>query len=435
NDLIVHEWGTFTSKFSTTGVPYQDLHKTIDEPVPDFVYHINFDTIYEIGREYNKGYERDTGRLDLQDVSIKMETPVLYFYSAKAIEELRVQVEFPKGSISEYYPLPFVREDTNYVKRHTRNANSRYGKASLSFIDYKGYAKWNINVLAPDDLIPLTYVDEEVPKLWSAPRKTKANKIECNGEVEKYIFYRGLASFETQIQPSYTYSGNLLVKNQGLAIKYAIVYEKTPEGERFIWGVNSIPENGLITFEPSKVSISDADWTNGYRQGFVSSLIDAGLYRDEAEAMLNTWDESYFGKPGIKIFWIVPRSFTDEILPISFSESVVDLQRVMVGRTEIDPYKINERQLYKADVEQKSVVDTYQFFPNPANGQITITSSKNINEQVNVEIFDILGRPLLKQSINVAPIQGGTLDIRNISTGIYTLKIQEGEVQSKLVVQ
>jgi hypothetical protein len=63
--------------------------------------------------------------------------------------------------------------------------------------------------------------------------------------------------------------------------------------------------------------------------------VQAGLSAAEATAMIATWRESYFQAPGIRVFWIVPRAFTDAILPLTVEPEPDALVRVLVGRTEV----------------------------------------------------------------------------------------------------
>ena len=113
NPISVHEWGTFTSRYSDrgsyggtyipryndNGVPEYNLHESIDEPVPAFVHNLNFNTRFNFTLEGLKGgYFLDTIPVTLPWVTIKMETPVLYFYSKKEVKDLRVNVSFPDGS-------------------------------------------------------------------------------------------------------------------------------------------------------------------------------------------------------------------------------------------------------------------------------------------------------------------------------------------------
>jgi hypothetical protein len=60
------------------------------------------------------------------------------------------------------------------------------------------------------------------------------------------------------------------------------------------------------------------------------------LRDDEASAMLATWEKSYFGAPGLRVFYIVPREWTDYFLPLSVSVPY-SLTRVLVGRIDLVP--------------------------------------------------------------------------------------------------
>jgi hypothetical protein len=59
-----------------------------------------------------------------------------------------------------------------------------------------------------------------------------------------------------------------------------------------------------------------------------------GLFDDEARALLNTWELSYFKSTGLRVFFLVPRAWTDFYLPLEISQPA-DVNRVMVGRIEL----------------------------------------------------------------------------------------------------
>ena len=84
------------------------------------------------------------------------------------------------------------------------------------------------------------------------------------------------------------------------------------------------------------------------------ALVAAGLLDDEVRAMLATWRRSYFDSPGLRLFFVVPRLWTDHCLPLTISEPC-DVQRVMVGRLElISP---RQRQLLQ-QLSQSRIGDT-----------------------------------------------------------------------------
>ena len=67
----------------------------------------------------------------------------------------------------------------------------------------------------------------------------------------------------------------------------------------------------------------------------VQALVESGLNGEEAVAMVRTWQKSYFDTPGLRVFWVVPRAFTDQILPITLSPQPEELERVILGRSEV----------------------------------------------------------------------------------------------------
>jgi hypothetical protein len=68
---------------------------------------------------------------------------------------------------------------------------------------------------------------------------------------------------------------------------------------------------------------------------FVAALCSEGLYRREAEAMVNTWKDSWFAEDGVRVLYILPRDWTDRTLPLSIQPAPKELVRVMVGRAEV----------------------------------------------------------------------------------------------------
>src|SRR5437867_3763698 len=90
NDLIVHEWGTFTSVAGEDGAAVTWDALGCKSDLPKFV--------------GNQGY---WNKWALQG-TVRMETPVLYFYSSREMDA-QVKVAFPQGLITEWYPTADVR--------------------------------------------------------------------------------------------------------------------------------------------------------------------------------------------------------------------------------------------------------------------------------------------------------------------------------------
>ena len=49
--------------------------------------------------------------------------------------------------------------------------------------------------------------------------------------------------------------------------------------------------------------------------------------------MLKTWELSYFKSPGRRLFFVTPRAWTDEVLPLTIAGARIE--RAMIGRVEL----------------------------------------------------------------------------------------------------
>lgn len=430
NNLEVHEWGTFSARYTFDGFPYLNMNEHIHEPVPSFVHHLDLNaTMGSIKVPQNKDdYYIRYVKADLKNVTIKMETPILYFYSKRKISDLEVSVWFPKGSISEFFPKPIVSEDLKYVESIVTQ-ESIYKNPILDFKKYNGYATWKLDVLEPETKFKVTFPDDSVRAVWSAPRKTKANLIQVGNEVEKYVFYRGLAAFQNPIIPTYTPDGDLKIQSLCNDIPFVMVYEKTKAGQKIIWGINSLDHNGNTTFCRNAKAITEDVWKNEYLKRFKSALMDEGLFEDEAVAMLATWNDSYFEETGIKIFWIVPRDFTDAILPIYFNKPVNSLVRVFVGRTEID----NSRS-YKIDSKcAEKISNAIQLNPNPAADHININLNSDKTEEVEYAIYNALGTKIESNKVTALPYLEAKILLNELPKGIYFLQLTKHNMTFKFI--
>jgi hypothetical protein len=61
-------------------------------------------------------------------------------------------------------------------------------------------------------------------------------------------------------------------------------------------------------------------------------LTAAGLYEKEARAMVKTWEAAWSGEEGTRLLYLVPRSRTDELLPLTIEPKPTAMVRVLVGR-------------------------------------------------------------------------------------------------------
>ena len=71
------------------------------------------------------------------------------------------------------------------------------------------------------------------------------------------------------------------------------------------------------------------------REEIHEALVRDGLFDDEAWAMLNTWDSSYFEQSGERILFIAPKAWMDHYLPLEVSVPS-QITRVFVGRIDLE---------------------------------------------------------------------------------------------------
>ena len=77
-------------------------------------------------------------------------------------------------------------------------------------------------------------------------------------------------------------------------------------------------------------------------------------------------------------------------------------------------------------VNETSALEVVKLFPNPSQGNVTISNSRNLE---TVEIYNILGR--LVKRINVEQVTKLEVDLSDLSKGMYLVKISDIHANSK----
>jgi len=459
-EFTVHEWGTFTTLYSSDGIQLNGLQKE-EEALPNFVYSLmepdkyrdcivegSIDiTDFGFGHEISETCGEKGFTYSLPGVNVKMETPVIYFYSDHSIENINVTVDFKGGSISQWYP-----------QKEAGETSSELGESfkSLNFLEsYVGNIQWNIDVLAPQDKpdllidVPENFVYYGVNNTWLAPRATGANIIKNEeGEVEKYLFYRGLARFDPQLTLSIQYTNDLEIENNHQAkIDFVMVYDT-----RYSIDEPNVWFSSLDGLETRLISLkNDAKFINSPKeahQKLQEALVKAGLFKDEAAAMIKTWEHSYFKSHGCKVFWICPKKFVDELLPINIKPKPKHLNRVFVGRSEIvtpaeeqEILSLNwpdfssryrDHKFYEAyselrrhkvapvnNIDEISAITEFTLYPNPTTGVLNLASQEMMQ---GINIRNLQGKRVFnQQDVNLNQI---SFSLDFLTSGVYMIEIQ-----------
>lgn len=281
--LTVHEWGTFTSVAGPDGSGMTWNALGCKDDLPSFV---------------NNSGSRNT-KFALMG-NVRMETPVLYLYSDRALEA-SVKVDFSNGMITEWYP-------------------------STAPAPSGGRIEWrNIKVepaTAPQ--LPL----ESLPSRYYAARVTDSAPLAVNGQHEKFLFYRGVGLMDVPLNARVAADGRITVA--------PAVPEPVPVVILFENRGGRVGFRNLGTLEKS-VTLDRPALDQSVRQlnsELEDALVEQGLYPKEAQAMLATWQDSWF-EEGSRLIYIVPQRTLAGVLPLQINPAPAETARVFVGRIEL----------------------------------------------------------------------------------------------------
>jgi len=342
SDLTAHEWGTFTSISGPDGRPMDWLTLSGSTNLPSFVEHFR-DVKFKGG---------------LRGI-VRMETPVLYFYSPQETN-VSVDVSFSRGLITEWYP-------------HADSVNPTLTTRDFSLYNLKSPGSISWHSIHVDPHAATDFPSDNSDNPYYAARQTSSSPLElptANGpQHEKFLFYRGVAAFPPPLSATISSDGTVFLQND-------LRTDSAPRGSelqpRQSVSANTglqPPRNPLPIFPGPSGETTSKEIPNvifferrgtriGYRilgplrdqaslstpslDGSLDSLsstlegflISQGLFPDEAHAMLETWKSSWF-EEGSRLIYIVPRPFVDSVLPLHINPAPANIVRVFVGRLEL----------------------------------------------------------------------------------------------------
>src|SRR5215207_5718078 len=293
-DLVVHEWGTFTSVAGRNGEALSWRPLSFESDLPGFVYSIDKGATWEGGLRYPSKSSRF--------VTVRMETPLLYFY-ATGETNVSVKVGFNSGTITEWYPQARATGQT---------------------------VEWPQFQVLPN-VRDVELARESGPNHYYPARDTDAATVRVRGERqtehEKFLFYRGVG--DSRLPLSFLVEGGKVVVRgaQPKAVGKVILFERRGGAAGHVVGDANAGETRL-----ERPALSPG--AGPPRAELKTLLVAHGLYEREAEAMLNTWRDSWF-EEGLRVFYVLPRETVDAILPITIEPKPKELVRVLVGRAEL----------------------------------------------------------------------------------------------------
>jgi hypothetical protein len=278
--VTAHEWGTFTSVAGEDGVATPWRTYGGREDLPCFVNTFG-------------GFKFQIPAL------VRMETPVLYFYSSQDTTA-DVRVDFPKGTMTEWYPQASSQPNTSIEWRNVRILPH----AGPGFLAGKGVSH------------------------YYTARETDAASVQVGTQNEKFLFYRGVGNFPPPVSAKATADGKVVVKSLGEApVEGVILFENRAAklGYTLAGAVHGQTSLAMPSLEGNRANL--------FRE-LERVLVSQGLYPREARAMVQTWSDSWF-EEGTRLFYIVPKQTVDSVLPLHIEPRPAETSRVFVGRMEI----------------------------------------------------------------------------------------------------
>jgi hypothetical protein len=304
--LIAHEWGTFTSVAGETGQAVEWLPLNGPGDLPGFVEHFR-----------STGFKVGLGG------TIRMETPVLYFYSTHDTT-VDVSVSFFHGLITEWYPHATHIEPSSSLENVVQFQRQSNGTISWKSVSVQPSADF-------------AFPRESQSSHYYAARNTNSSPLRIstrngNEEAEKFLFYRGVSAAPAPLSALVLPNGQIEAMNQSAAeIPKLILFERRGEKIGFR-EVNSLREAAIL--DPPVPGVSQNASLDSLLPDLEASLISSGLYPEEARAMLESWKDSWF-EEGSRLIYIVPNSFVENILPLAILPQPATVHRVFVGRIEL----------------------------------------------------------------------------------------------------
>lgn len=292
--LVVHEWGTFTSVAGENGEQVEWLPLEGQNDLPCFVERF-----------------RRFGPKSSLAATVRMETPVLYFYAPRETS-VDVSVRFPGGLVTEWYPRAAV------------TPAAVVSNATLASPGFESTATWSRVAVRPGGAE--SFPTEPRASHYYAARRTDAAPVTVGRQSEKFLFYRGVARVTLPVSATVSADGSAVVTGRG-PLGTLIRFDR--RNGRLGYEIRDV--NGARTALATPALTGDLDTLSARLEAI---LVGEGLYPREARAMVDTWRDSWF-EEGSRLLYIVPRAAVDAMLPLDVKPRPTATERVFVGRMEL----------------------------------------------------------------------------------------------------
>jgi hypothetical protein len=330
-ELVVHEWGTFTSIAGGDGLAVQWTPQAGPTDLPCFV--------------HRNPYNPKAGLWG----TVRMETPVLYFYTPRELT-VRVGVGFHQGLITEWFPDAAVTPAPNY------NVPTKW----------EGTIRWNDVTVKPN--AAADFRTEPGASHYYVARRTDAAPVIAASETERFLFYRGVGRFAPPLIATTADDGSVTIASaSGAPLGDVILFEN--RGGAMAYETRHVDGRQVTLTLPAvqdEIPTPTAD--------LEGALVKSGLYPREARAMVETWRDSWF-EEGVRIFYVVPAVTIDKILPLEIEPLPSNVVRVFVGRMEVVTPATQQIVRDALGAGDRATLQKYGRFLQPIISRLTATAT------------------------------------------------------------
>ena len=389
--VVAHEWGTFTTVASQTGqnARWIPLGGPVDlpcfvnvfgagDPLTRLVGKVAGLQIRDAASGASLSYDAARARIR---ATVRMETPVIYFYSPTS-ETVDVKVRFPQGLFTEWYPNATVNQPPpsetlaptiNYTwKGITHLAQLTPGllpggAENVRIRQTAAHMEWKGVRILPN--VAEAYPVGNHQSHYYPARETDAVPLMVGNQMEKFLFYRGVADFQVPLEAAESPSGQILVKNTGRESIPSVILFENRDGKIGFRTLNSV--KGTAVLEPVELNGRMSDLESSLEQ----LLVSTGLFKREAQAMVRTWKDSWF-EEGARLIYILPTASVDAALPLEITPRPVNVTRTFVGRMELITRETLNRVNRAINTENEEMLIAYGRFLGPITDQLLAKASE-----------------------------------------------------------
>jgi hypothetical protein len=336
--FTVHEWGTFTS-FSGPRDPHVVHRLRIAEDLPAWV-QARF-----VGERWMNA---DTGDFQKWALSSKyrMETPVIYFHAPQPME-VSVEVQMPKGLITEVYPPVSATLPLKLENPEVPEAGSM--------------VRWDRVWIEQQPCCGGVSFKDAGSSHYAQARKTNGDVVHVKGSdgehKERFLFYRGVGNMDLNVNvipmggdvfKVVTDHPNLratafAVENWAGVFRFSEYHNVVSDSDLQLrqaatpvsFGTYQVAAFPTGTPNPNLAMTKQGTSAAELATAMTKALVESGLNQDEAAAMVATWKHHWFDEEGTRVLMILPQSIVDTHLPLTITPTPAKTTRVFVSRLEV----------------------------------------------------------------------------------------------------